>query len=176
MKRMKLVLSFFPLSILERVNAYLCWYPAQYYVSMSVDQMYKTLIEEGKVYSNSPKNRKKLYTLLKQKGISYHGKITGSITTSRTLNRWIDKKTHAWDLGRVARWIVNKRLVKEDLEEICEWNSSFPFHSIAQVFHTRSYKDIHQILQREWGEALQYCKYTPFDYVALRTTIAMISL
>jgi hypothetical protein len=178
MKRMKFVLSFFPLSLLELVNTYLCWYPPQYYVSMSVEKMYKTLIKEGKVSSNSAKNRKKLYILLKQKGILYHVKITESIKTTRTLNRWIGFQMHAWDLGRVARWIVNKRLVKEDLKEICErdFYSSFPFHSIAQVFSTRSYKEIYQILQREWGNGIEIHKYAPFDYVSLRTTIAMISL
>lgn len=181
LKRMQHVLSDMPQDLLLIVNGYLIWYPSVHHLSLSVPKMYGILLKEGSVSSNSPKNRKKLYALLRAKRIKFKVRITASEPTTRLICRWTGGNALSWDLGRIAKWIVKKRILKEDLEQVCARfytnGEYFPFEKIVSVFDAnRSFNDIYQTFTIHWGEQLEWIKWTPFDHLHLRTSVATITL
>lgn len=146
--------------------------------------MFRVLLQDGVVECNSPKNRKRLYKMLQEKGIRFTSKVIGH-TKGRGFNlcRWVGGATKAWDIPRIAKWIAAKRLLSKDVEKACkDW---FPFFSTNQ-FKLDKIRDawalgwnvqqIHDLILAEWGEALVDYKWTPFDRCFVRKTIARIRL
>jgi hypothetical protein len=145
--------------------------------SMSVDKMLAKFEIDGVVESNSPKNRKKLYMLLANKGIPIKTTVIGYTTGTKWLCRSSSKI--GWDLKRVAKWISHKRITSDMLREACYRtqegvNAYFDFDAIADVFNgTMTRNEIVSTFEREWGDKLDI-KFTPFDYIHLKKTIVRI--
>lgn len=144
--------------------------------------MFDTLMRDGVVECNSPKNRLRLYRILKEKGIRFASTVIG-YTKGRGFNlcRWIDGATKAWNLPRVARWIAAKRLLSKDVEKSCrEWfppysDPRFNFDKIRDAWTPGwNVQQIHDLILSEWGMDLEAHKWTPFDTCFARKTIARI--
>lgn len=136
--------------------------------------------QNGMVESDSPKNRKKLYRQLEQDGVKWKTEIIGYTQgEGKSLNRWIGGRKIGWDLGRVVKWIREKRLLPDDLKAACEsqWmHEAFKFDDIKDVFNENMPgKDRYNLIQRRWGELLEWHKYTPFDNCVLRKSIVRIT-
>ncbi|XWV26434.1 hypothetical protein QJ857_gp0635 [Tupanvirus soda lake] len=143
---------------------------------MSITNMYQKLMVDKWIESDSPKNRKKLYALLKKNKITYITKIIGYTNGKKNISRWSDRKI-GWDLGRVVKWITHKRILESDLMKACEISNNFDFDKIKQIFSEEiPMHEKYNIIQREWGEQLKSHKWTPFDYCYLRKTIVRIQL
>src|SRR5579864_4794801 len=79
-------------------------------------------------------------------------------------------------MGRIAKWIRDRRLLAEDIEPLC--NDIFKFNDIKAIFaENMTLRDRIAIIEKSWGEMIysyQY-KYTPFDQASLRKTIVKIT-
>ncbi|XWV25173.1 hypothetical protein QJ856_gp0599 [Tupanvirus deep ocean] len=145
--------------------------------SMTFEKTFEKLVTNGWVESNSPKNRKKIYALLNEKKINYRTQVIGYTSGKRCLSRWSGCRSIGWDLGRIVKWIAQKRILESDLREACEVSGDFDFDKIKSIFSTEvSTHKKYEIIQREWGYRLGWVKWTPFDYCSLRKTIVRIEL
>ena len=152
--------------------------------SRDVVWMYEELLKSGMVECNSPKNRKRLYTLLDIKGLKYSKEIigytvgTGRITTSLLCGRKFKREI---DLPRIMKLIIDKRILAEDLKASCDHLNQhyvcFDFEAIKDIFENRlSIKDKVELVDKEWGHSIKWEKFTPFDFCPLRKTIVRIKL
>lgn len=145
--------------------------------SMLYDDMLKVFLETGTVESNSPKNRKLLYQYMERHGIKYRTEFVRYQNATKDISNWSFNKRCGWDLGRVAKWIEGKRILKEDIKDICDTqlNRSYNFDDISCVFDdNKRCKEIYSIINEKWGEQLSNDKWTPFDLCPLRTRILRI--
>lgn len=139
--------------------------------SMLYSDMLTYFLDNGVVESNSPKNRKKLYDYLRTNHIKYTTEIIGYTNGRKSLCRW--GTGIGWDIGRVVRWIEQKRLLPEDLEEHCRY--PFEFDDIKPVFGHMSNSDRADLIIEKWGDAFEWTKWTPFDKCSIRKTIVRIT-
>lgn len=144
--------------------------------SMVYSQMLIVFLQYGVVESNSPKNRRRLYEQLKKDQIKWKNEIIGYTTGKKFLCRWVGKRAVGWDLGRIVKWIQEKRLIKEDLEKACQDSDIFNFDDIKEVFNNNMpLKEKYNLIQEKWGNNLEWVKYTPFDMCYIRKTIVRIT-
>lgn len=149
--------------------------------SLSVNQMYEKLLQNGEVESNSPKNRLRLYRLLQLKKIPFETKIIGYTSGEKSLSRWSGYKM-GWDLGRIIKWIESGRLTREELQRCCDLFNQYDckpraeLSDIENVFNKELNREQKcQLIKNNWDEILDY-KWTPFDYCMLKKTIVRITL
>lgn len=142
--------------------------------SMTFSQMLNFFETNGYVETNSPKNRKKLYRYLEEKGIPFTTKIVGYSKGKKDLCRWTSGRKIGWDLGRIVKWIDAKRILPEDLQPYC--NDIFKFDDIKDVFNEQmSNRERYDLIKDKWNDPYDSAyKYTPFDRPLLRTTIVRI--
>jgi hypothetical protein len=156
--------------------------------SLSVDKMLEVLLKDKVVESNSPKNRKKLYSRLQQMGLKYKVTIIG-YTSGERCAKFI-RSTGNWDVRRIAKWIVDKRLCKEDLKSACDisnqywtgWNKDdvehYKFKDVESIFEPgQTRRQIMDIINTVWAEPIKdYDKTVPLNFAIIRKTIASIVL
>lgn len=144
--------------------------------AMQYSQMLEIFLQNGIVESNSPKNRRRLYQQLEKDGIDWKSEIIGYTNGEKELCRWNGRKRKlGWDLGRVVKWINEKRLLPDDLEKACG-RTTFKFEDIKEVFNENiSNKIRYEIFIDKWGDPSDWSKWTPFDYCVLRKTIVRIT-
>lgn len=145
--------------------------------SLSVDRMLKELQTKGVVECNSPKNRARLFKLLDQEKIKVKKTIIGYTVGKKDICRWSGSRQIGWDLGRIANWIHNKRLLKTDLQEACKITESFKFEDVESIFDDGLTREqIKDVIEKKWGENLEWIKWTPFDSLHIRKTIVRIEV
>ena len=147
---------------------------------MLYSQMLTVFTQNGVVESDSPKNRKKLYNQLRQDGVKWKTEIIGYTKGERSMSRWLASPGKiGWSLGRVCKWIREKRLLPDDLKEACEHPSLceyFKFNDIKEVFNENmSGRDRFELIEQKWGYNMEWVKYTPFDLCVLHKSIVRIS-
>ena len=155
--------------------------------SMDVQRMEQILKSYGVVESNSPKNRKKLYEILKKENISFSTEVIGYTSGIKSMCPYVGKKSGGYTLGHIVKWIHSKRILKEDLKKACDIYSyqNEKFEDIESVFNDGLTKSkIRNILRNSWGNIADsthinsylHNKYGPFDNCELRKTIVRITL
>lgn len=146
--------------------------------SMTFEKTVKYFEDNGFVESNTPKNRKKFYQYLKDKEVRYRTEIIGYINGRGDMCRWTAGKSIGWDLGRIVKWINDKRILPDDLKQVCNRNHFrdwFSFDDIKDVFNEIMSNRERYDLIKKMGHNLERIKYTPFDCYPLRKTIVRIS-
>lgn len=149
-----------------------------------IDNMFLEFERTSFIISDSPKMRIKFYLLLQKKGIEFKSTIVGYTSGYKSMCRWAGKRRMGWDLGRIAKWIKHKRLLKADLESYCTSDSNiciyehtyvWDFDEIKSVFdENKSRNEIKKIIEDNWGCRLESDKWTPFDYLGIKKTIVRI--
>lgn len=154
---------------------------------MNVSDMHKTLIDEGVVESNSPKNRLKLYQLLNSSKINYSKTTIGYSPSQKTICRLSGGRLSKWNVAQIIKWITTGKLPKEEIESGCNlYNTIYSRTSdskyyanildIEFVFNKKLTNRIKTImLEEKWGHILD-CKTCPFDYCSLKKPIVRIQL
>ena len=152
--------------------------------SWQLDSMFNEFERTGFIILDSPKMRKKFYLLLEKNNIEFKSTIVGYTSGYKSLCRWAGKRRLGWDLGRLAKWIKHKRLLKDDLESYCtskrnifsyEGTYFWDFEEIKSVFdENKSKEEIKKILEDNWGNGLRLHKWTPFDNIGIKKTIVRI--
>ncbi|BCS82991.1 hypothetical protein QLL95_gp1132 [Cotonvirus japonicus] len=144
--------------------------------SQSVYSMYESIIRDGYVESNSPKNRNKIYKMLEKSKIKFSKEIIGTTSGSKSLCRWIGKGGIGWDIPRIIKWIDDGRLTKEELQRCCDLYLDTNFEEIHEIFDKKIPKNIRcQNLQEKWDMILDR-KWTPFDNCQIQKTIVKITI
>ncbi|AGF85486.1 hypothetical protein QJ854_gp296 [Moumouvirus goulette] len=150
--------------------------------SQSVDKMYQTLINIKSIECNSPKNRNKLYKILKIQNIKFKKKVIGYTTGKKSLCRWSDRRI-GWDFKRITKWIISERMIKEEVincfyNYICDhnYNHDRDIKIINQIFSKKlSFREIYEIMNVHWNFMIND-KWTPFDNCHIYKTIVRIEL
>src|SRR5438105_615644 len=111
--------------------------------SRSVKWMYEELLKNGTVECNSPKNRRRLYMLLKQNGLRYKQEIIGYTRANNALlSRWDRRgrrKPFNWkdtNLKPIMVWIRDRRILPEDVQRGCQI-AGFDYEPIKEVFSNK---------------------------------------
>nr|AEX63002.1 hypothetical protein mv_R800 [Moumouvirus Monve] len=154
---------------------------------MSVSDMYKTLMKEGVVESNSPKNRLKLYQLLNNSEINYSKITIGYSPSQKFISRLNGGRLSKWNPTQIIKWISTGKLPREEIEKGCNlYNTIYSYNSdskyyakisdIEFVFDKKLTNRIKTImLEEKWSHILN-CKTCPFDYCSLKKPIVRIQL
>lgn len=176
-----ILLIFFPNDLSNIIRNYVtALRPNQ---SMLYQDTQDVLLMDGIVESNSPKNRDKLYSFLQKNKIKYTTTIIGYTSGSRMLSRYPKHRGESWamkwEIGRIMRWINQKRILPDDVSKRCTdmWNDNFVFNDIKEIFDkTISHKKRYAILKTKWGALLLDSCMTPFSRISLHKTIVRIQL
>jgi hypothetical protein len=169
-------INLFPIYLYELIRAYVA--PKQN-KSLKYQDMQDVFLADGFIESDSPKNRRKLFTFLQQAKIKYKTEIIGHTSGKRLFARYPrqrgEKWAVKWNLEIVMRWINQKRILSEDLEKAC--SEPFIFNDIKEVFDkTIPYQKRYNLLFDKWAELIKNAEWTPFSRLPLRKTIMRIEL
>ncbi|AVL94661.1 hypothetical protein ma275 [Moumouvirus australiensis] len=154
---------------------------------MSVQDMYKTLIQDGIVESNSPKNRLKLYQLLDSSKINYSKTTIGYSPSYKFISRLSGGRLSKWNAAQIIKWISTGKLPREEIKKGCDLYNTIFTHTFDSKYHA-NISDIEFVfdkkltnriktlmLEEKWGHILD-CKKCPFDYCSLKKPIVRIQL
>ncbi|AGC01808.1 hypothetical protein H012_gp657 [Acanthamoeba polyphaga moumouvirus] len=150
--------------------------------SLSVDKMYNILTSIKSVECNSPKNRKKLYKILKTQNIKFKKEVIGYTSGKKSLCRWSGRRM-GWDFKRITKWIISGRMNKTEVINNFDnfildknYNRDRNLELIEQIFSKElSFQEIYNILIINWSFMIKD-KWTPFDNCYIYKTIVRIEL
>ncbi|ANB50456.1 hypothetical protein [Powai lake megavirus] len=156
---------------------------------MSVEQMYKTLLSDGFVESNSPKNRMKLYKLLEQSDIKITKKTIGYNPSTKTISRLSGSRLSKWNTAQIIKWISTGKLPEFEVQNGCDiYNQIYAkliqekpefcakIEDIKFIFEKKlSHKEKKMLVKEKWNFILDM-KTCPFDYCSLKKPIVRIEL
>lgn len=156
---------------------------------MSVEQMYKTLLNDGVVESNSPKNRIKLYKLLEQSNIKITKKTIGYNPSIKTICRLSGGRLSKWNTMQIIKWISTGKLPEFEVQNGCDtYNQIYTnliqenpelcanFGDIKFIFEKNlSHQEKNILIKKKWNLILDM-KTCPFDYCSLKKPIVRIEL
>ncbi|AZL89509.1 hypothetical protein QKC54_gp0308 [Megavirus baoshan] len=156
---------------------------------MNVDQMYKTLLSNGFVESNSPKNRMKLYKLLEQSDIKIIKKTIGYNPSTKTICRLSSGRLSKWNTMQIIKWISTGKLPEFEVQNGCDlYNQIYAnlfqenpklcanLGDIKFIFEKKlSHQEKKKLMEEKW-ESILDMKTCPFDYCSLKKPIVRIEL
>ncbi|AVL94662.1 hypothetical protein ma276 [Moumouvirus australiensis] len=150
--------------------------------SLNVEKMFNILISTKSVESNSPKNRKKLYEILKTQNIKFKKEVIGYTSGKKSLCRWSGRRM-GWDFKRITKWIISNRMNKIEVINnfnnfICDKNYDYDknLELINQIFSKDfSFQEIYKIMLTNWNFMIND-KWSPFDNCHIYKTIVRIEL
>jgi hypothetical protein len=148
---------------------------------LNAEQMLDLIKKQGWVYSNSGKNRTRLYDVLRKAGLQWTEEIVGYTAGNISLCRWGKHRSRdrLWKYIHTprdyARWIKAGRLLKQDVEDL----GRYRVEDIADAWNpTKSVDEVENILSQTWGTFWKYHeKWFPLNMKAcLRKPIKKITL
>ncbi|AFX92374.1 hypothetical protein CE11_00344 [Megavirus courdo11] len=156
---------------------------------MNVEQMYKTLLSDGFVESNSPKNRMKLYKLLEQSDIKITKKTIGYNPSTKTICRLSGGRLSKWNTMQIIKWVSTGKLPEFEVQYGCDmYNQIYTeliqekpefcanLEDIKFIFEKNlSHKEKNKLIKEKWDLILDM-KTCPFDYCSLKKPIVRIEL
>uniref|UniRef100_A0A6G6ABN6 Uncharacterized protein n=1 Tax=Borely moumouvirus TaxID=2712067 RepID=A0A6G6ABN6_9VIRU len=150
--------------------------------SLNVEKMYNILINTKSVESNSPKNRKILYQILKTQNIKFKKEVIGYTSGKKSLCRWSGRRM-GWDFKRITKWIISDRMNKIEVINnfnnfTCDKNYDCDknLELINQIFSKElSFQEIYKIMLTNWNFMISD-KWSPFDNCHIYKTIVRIKL
>lgn len=142
--------------------------------------MLAAFVADGRITSDSPKNRRKLYRHLQANGIPFASEIVGYTPGRRSLCRHAGTKPMRWSTKMLAKWIDAGRISADEVRQNTDGyaHDDYDFEDVEPAFAPGISRDERRdILDRAWNRALSSgdVKWTPFDRCTLRKTIVCIT-